>query len=117
MLAIGLDGIGDTPQHCGAFADTQPGPGALVEGPPRGTDGRFGIRRAGHRHLGQRLLVGRVDHWPQPGFGGLAPVAVDEQLMGRHGASPVSGSSAATLDQPGHGELMECGESLAHCVG
>ncbi|MNT29503.1 hypothetical protein D3C72_1652470 [compost metagenome] len=97
LFAIGLDGVGDASQDGRPLADAQPGPGALVEGPPRRADGRLGIGRAGHRHLRQHLLVGRIDHRPQAGFDRRVPLAVDEELMGRHGASPGFGLKVPPL--------------------
>ncbi|MCY1427611.1 hypothetical protein D9M71_434670 [compost metagenome] len=84
VLAIGLDGLGDAPQDRGPLADTQPGPVTPIEGLAGSADGGLGIRRAGHRHLRQHILVGRVDHWPQPGLDRVAPLAVDEEWVGRH---------------------------------
>ncbi|MNQ91149.1 hypothetical protein D3C85_1065160 [compost metagenome] len=88
-FAIGLDGIGDLAQDRGPFADAQPGPVALIEGPTGGVDSRCGIRCAGHRHLRQHVLVGGVDHRPQTGLSGVTPAAVDKELVDSHGTSPV----------------------------
>jgi hypothetical protein len=103
-----LKDAGDPEQVLGALGAGQRRP--RYERAPRRRHGPIHVLRAGHRHLGQDLLGGRVDRLEDVLAGG--ELTVDEQAVRRRDLDDRTGFGSGRIFEHDHsGFFLQCGEA------